>query len=1388
MSKPITAIFPIENGKLITPLDCNNLQMLNLDTDNLGLGGGNGGNDTGTTTAILKGDGSHGFADAIPDTDYATITFVGTAVAPLESTASHAADVATIDAALATLTTDVAAKADSAAMTTALNLKADEADLQAYITSNDIAVTANTGDITTLTGSLAAKADITYVDTGLATKEPTLPTTPNNNYVLARHNSGAGSAWFFVDPVTLGTTSVTLTDGESFTNTNFDSVSAVFVADDVGLTITGTNIPAGTTISSRTSATRVVLSQATTGTGSGLTFTIVNRLIPAGNTGTVTNFSTVNNNTALFTTAVTNPTSTPELTITPTSVIGNSFYGNSSGFSAAPAFMTAPNARTNLGGTTVGQNLFTLTNPTAISYPRISATNTVSAITPAGLLTEIGAENALTFSSPLARALNVVSMPAATDLVAGHLTASDHTAFNAKVSPARSISTTSPLTGGGDLSANRTLAIPAATASINGYLSSTDFATFTAKPPNTRTIGTTAPLTGGGDLSANRTIAMPAATPAVDGYLSATDFAKFNTGSAVTLLAGTGGTLTVPTVTPPVNRILLNAVLTSPLTIFLPPAAGYGSAAGFTGIELVDIVGSASAGFTVTVSRNGTVTTDTINGSNSIDLPRTISYQRFNSNGVGKWFSTVYYTSSVKSPIDPLRSFSFDAGLQPQNVQGIVTAAAGNSVTVVASDSTDPAFVQNINANGSVTKLRIRPTDLLPTDHPIGTAGTGISESTHIVTPNDGTVDTVRIVGNMVSNLTVVWPDAGLYSLDEHVDIIDVSGTVSPTLPVNIIAANGTDTFNGISGFVFDEAFGRRTLISNGVTGAGGGWSVSVPKTSVSPFVTLTSSSGIFTLISNQNVGTQKARLNLASGVNTLSVFQPYDGMPIELVVFQPSSGAAGTLILPLGSRSANAAGTGGSGLVTLSSTNNALDRLRAIYVGSLSAFLWDPPMLKYSSAAIPAAPSALTVGTVTSVSIAMSWTSNSAGAESGFEVWRAVGAGTFALLLPRNAPTVVTYTDNTVSPSTTYSYKVLAFSTGGSSSFSNTITQATSTGAQTAELLEWHFNDSQTGTAVASTGAGPAGTMQHVAWSVGASGSGGSFAPVAGMNSPVGGGVTNVGVAGAVTYIYKVAAWRNGTPSTHNSAASLTTTTGNAILTTGNYNHITWSAVTPTPDYYEIYRTSATGGNPSTLGRIGTITNVGGTLALDDIGLAKDINVPAGISQSTDAYLVTANSTVAYGVNVLSVSFWLKHTFAAALTADALNHGNNSWRIQATNTGNLSCTFNGTTGTITGTIAAAANSLNDGNWHNIVVLMNNSTSGNVTTGPLSGQTVQMFVGGVQKTVTFTGTQTRVGPFSWIPGLTVAGSDNFVGFIDDVRIYNRIITGAEITALALGAA
>lgn len=127
-----------------------------------------------------------------------------------------------------------------------------------------------------------------------------------------------------------------------------------------------------------------------------------------------------------------------------------------------------------------------------------------------------------------------LSIPAATTSADGYLTSTDWNTFNSKVATGRTISTTAPLTGGGDLSANRTLSIPAADTSTDGYLSSTDWNIFDSKQPagsyafQATEIQTTAPLTGGGDLSATRNLSIPAADTTTDGYLSSTDWNTFN--------------------------------------------------------------------------------------------------------------------------------------------------------------------------------------------------------------------------------------------------------------------------------------------------------------------------------------------------------------------------------------------------------------------------------------------------------------------------------------------------------------------------------------------------------------------------------------------------------------------------------------------------------------------------------------------------------------------------------------------------------------------------------------------------------------------------------------------------------------------------------------------
>jgi hypothetical protein len=75
-----------------------------------------------------------------------------------------------------------------------------------------------------------------------------------------------------------GQLDVTLTDGVSLNaDATYESNAANFTAADVGKSITGTNIPAATTILSVTDENTIELSANATGAGTGLTFTIVDR-------------------------------------------------------------------------------------------------------------------------------------------------------------------------------------------------------------------------------------------------------------------------------------------------------------------------------------------------------------------------------------------------------------------------------------------------------------------------------------------------------------------------------------------------------------------------------------------------------------------------------------------------------------------------------------------------------------------------------------------------------------------------------------------------------------------------------------------------------------------------------------------------------------------------------------------------------------------------------------------------------------------------------------------------------------------------------------------------------------------------------------------------------
>lgn len=90
-----------------------------------------------------------------------------------------------------------------------------------------------------------------------------------------------------------------------------------------------------------------------------------------------------------------------------------------------------------------------------------------------------------------------------------------------------------------------------------------------------------------------------------------------------------------------------------------------------------------------------------------------------------------------------------------------------------------------------------------------------------------------------------------------------------------------------------------------------------------------------------------------------------------------------------------------------------------------------------------PAAPSGLTLVTNQHNSVSFSWTDN-ANNELAYTVERAIGAGAFSALTTSLAADTTSYTDGTVTPSTSYQYRVRATNSGGASAYSNTISVTT--------------------------------------------------------------------------------------------------------------------------------------------------------------------------------------------------------------------------------------------------------------------------------------------------------------------------------------------------------
>lgn len=297
------------------------------------------------------------------------------------------------------------------------------------------------------------------------------------------------------------------------------------------------------------------------------------------------------------------------------------------------------------------------------------------------------------------------------------------------VAPARTVSTTAPLAGGGDLTADRTLTIAnaaadgttkgaasfaandfdaalgnisldytngqAASGSTKGFLTSTDWTTFNSKASGTRAINTTSPLAGGGDLSADRTLSI--ANAAADG--STKGAASFTAND----FDATAGNISLDYTNGQAASGSTKGFLTSTdWTTFnskAPGAASYLTATTETGLSNETNLGALTSGYVKCTVSAGVCTPSTVT---QFDLMSEV-FNRLPYNNLTAPSTTSRLLGRNSSTTGDWQEISLGTGLS-MSAGGVLSAPGGSALTVQEIDGTPSGTPGTLKfSNGSVT-------------------------------------------------------------------------------------------------------------------------------------------------------------------------------------------------------------------------------------------------------------------------------------------------------------------------------------------------------------------------------------------------------------------------------------------------------------------------------------------------------------------------------------------------------------------------------------------------------------------------------------------------------------------------------------------------------------
>jgi len=559
-------------------------------------------------------------------------------------------------------------------------------------------------------------------------------------------------------------------------------------------------------------------------------------IIPPANIGSVTSVAATGGSTGLT-------FSGSPITTSGTLILGGTLAVASGGTGA----ITAALARTNLGASTLGSNVFTITDPSAITFPRFNADNTVSALDAATFRTAIGAG---TGSGSVTSVSGTGTVNGIT--LTGTVTTSGSLTLGgtlSNVSLTSQVTGTLPIANGGTngTSAPTAGAVPYGTGTAYAFsavgtsgqvLTSSGSGAPTWTTPATGTVtsvtGTAPVVSSGGSTPA---ISMAAATASVNGYLTSTDWNTFNSkgNGTVTSVSGTGS----------VNGITLTGTVTSSGSLTLGGTlSGVNLTSQVTGVLPVANGGTGTS----TSFTTGSIVFAGASGIYSQDNTNLFWDDTNNRLGVG--------TPTPGATIDVAGNIRMSAGspnIELNNGGPMVYSPAGNTLSFATGGG--PSTPQEKFRIGSSGQWGIGGATYGTSGQVFTSGGSGAAPTW--TTPTTGTVTSVSGTGSVNGiTLTGTVTSSGNITLGGTLSGVSLTSQVSGTLPVS---NGGTGATTLTSGYLVKgngtSAVSASVVYETG-TNIGIGTTSPVEKLRVEGNVIVPIAKSFFSFTSDYGVGT----------------------------------------------------------------------------------------------------------------------------------------------------------------------------------------------------------------------------------------------------------------------------------------------------------------------------------------------------------------------------------------------------------------------------------------------------------------------------------------------------------------------------------------------------